>query len=363
MKSTFRRRLYVTAPLLFVGLVAWSPAKRRTQPATTMVFVVDELSRRALANADVVDLETGNHRFTNEGGEVRLLWPANGQIRLRVRQVGYQPMTRTITRENTSERGTFFPLKRVAYTVSPVRAMSKCITESDSESRALSVAVLEQLRQGAEKYEQFRRSYPFEARVPRRTVFLNSPRKRLAVAADTLNFESDDWETKYRPGKIVEHPAENSFKIPVLFLSTLADTVFWEHHCFVARGVEDLKGSRVIRLEFSPAADVNGPDWSGAALLDSANSTLRRVEFSVGGLAEKDLVRRVEGYTTFRSPSPFVVMPDSTLAIWWFRAPDNPKADWGKPDYAQSIHVAELKYRKGKPPAVTPDSAAKLTSS
>jgi len=42
-----------------------------------------------------------------------------------------------------------------------------------------------------------------------------------------------------------------------------------------------------------------------------------------------------------------VIIPDSTLAVWWVDAPEN--GNWGKPDYAQSLHVESLRYRKQKP--------------
>jgi hypothetical protein len=48
------------------------------------------------------------------------------------------------------------------------------------------------------------------------------------------------------------------------------------------------------------------------------------------------------------SPSPFVVLPDTTAAVWWLRKPD--KDDWGKPDYMQLLFMRELKYRKENPP-------------
>src|SRR5947209_19234108 len=66
------------------------------QPSTVLVTVVDSLSRYPLANADVYDVARGHHRFTDETGTVRLVWPSDGQLQLRIRQVGYQPLQRTL---------------------------------------------------------------------------------------------------------------------------------------------------------------------------------------------------------------------------------------------------------------------------
>jgi hypothetical protein len=59
---------------------------------------------------------------------------------------------------------------------------------------------------------------------------------------------------------------------------------------------------------------------------------------------------RLEGYQTFTSPSPFVIMPDSVGAIWWTRQRTNVDPQPERPDFAQSLHIGPLKYRKAKPP-------------
>jgi hypothetical protein len=134
----------------------------------------------------------------------------------------------------------------------------------------------------------------------------------------------------------------------LLFISTLADSVFWEHHCFAARGFQTYHGDRVVRLEFFPTPDVDGPDYKRSAVLDSATSMLLRIDFQLANPPRRDGPTRLEGYTTFTSPSPFVVLPDTTAALWWLTTPD--KGAWGKPDYMQALYVKEIRYRKAKPP-------------
>jgi hypothetical protein len=105
----------------------------------------------------------------------------------------------------------------------------------------------------------------------------------------------------------------------------------------------------VIRLEFSPKASIRAPDWEGAALVDSATSLLRRVEFRLTGLKRGDRPRRLEGYTTFMSPTPFMVVPDTTTAIWWRR--DVPAGgDWLNADAVQRIALKEITFVKNIPP-------------
>jgi len=54
------------------------------QPSTVLVTVIDSSARYPLANADVIDMGTGQHRFTDESGRARLPWPGNGVLLLKV---------------------------------------------------------------------------------------------------------------------------------------------------------------------------------------------------------------------------------------------------------------------------------------
>jgi len=327
------------------------PYSAGRQPSAVVVTVIDAGARYPLANADVIDLASGQRRFTDEHGQARISWPSDGQLRLRVREVGYQPMQRTLQRATASHEATTFALSKVAYVIAPVRATSHCVTTDDSASLALSVSVLDQLKQGAEKYDEFRRLYPFEASVERRTARIpeQGPVKRVVRANE--KFRSEVWEIPYKPGNVVEYSRrDRSFTAPVLFLSTLGDSVFWENHCFIARGVESYRGARAVRLEFSPIPNLRGPDWRGAALLDSATSYLLRVEFHLVNLDPRKGLSRLEGYQTFGSPSPFVIIPDSVTAIWWTRERSDDDSDPERPDVAQSLRIDSLKYRKAKPP-------------
>jgi hypothetical protein len=322
------------------------------QPSTLIVTVIDGDAGFPLTNADVTELSTGQHRFSDEHGQVRLTWPGSGELRLRVREIGYQPVERTLERALASDFAPIFALRKVAYVISSVSDTSHCPTSHDSAALALSVSVLEQLKEGAEKYDRFRRLYPFETTVERRTAAVPPNGVIARIIASTETFRSDNWEAHYRPGDILEYD-RGYFVAPLLLLPTLADSTFWEHHCFVARGLESYHDTRVIRLEFTPTADVKGPDWQGDALIDSSTSTLLRVDFKLAHPKGRFAPKRLEGYTTFVSPSPYVIVPDTTAAMWWTRDPDDPKL-WGQPEFIQMIYTLETKYRKGKPPETRP---------
>ena len=125
---------------------------------------------------------------------------------------------------------------------------------------------------------------------------------------------SNEWGDRYTPGKVVNGIGSDEYFVPLLFVSALADSAFWDRHCFVARGVESRDGRRLIRLDFSPALDVRDPDWEGSAWLDSARSVLARVDFRLTNLRNAAGPQQFQGYTVFSTPTPYIAMPDSTVA-------------------------------------------------
>ena len=139
--------------------------------------------------------------------------------------------------------------------------------------------------------------------------------------------------------------------MPVLFVSALADSAFWNRHCFEARGVESHDGRRLIRLDFSPALDIRDPDWEGSAWLDSARSVLARVDFRLTNLRHVDGPQRFEGYTVFSTPTPFIAMPDSTVAWWTIRSPTvGAYGPTRRSESMQTLVTRALTYRQRTPP-------------
>jgi len=333
-------------PLVLGTVLVVSPVAVGAQPAIVRVRVVEEATNEPLPNAEIMDRVSGTRRFTNAAGEA--LFPRDTRsIALRVRQLGFRYVDGTI---GVGVDSATFALKRVAYILPPVHTTTTttCSPGTDSTAATLSAAVLEQLRAGAERYEAFRREYPFRVRLERLSGNITPDSDVKPTRASMETEHSDRWGERYAPNRIVAH-TPRGFSVPILFISALADSVFWDRHCFSARGVESLGGTRVIRLHFAPNGSVRTPDWEGAALVDSASSMLRRVEFRLTGLKAGDRPRRLEGYTTFTSPTPFIVVPDTTTAIWWRRdAPED--GDWGNADAVQRIALKEIAFLRSIPP-------------
>ena len=285
-------------------------------------------------------------------------WPSSGGLHLRVRQLGFRFGERQLTRQSDNDdvRDTAdFVLTRLPHRLAQVTAIAanQCPMQPDSSAARLAAATLEQLQQGAERYDAFRAAYPFRVTVLQRTV-LPGVRNRPKVSEMTDDFASNEWGARYRPGRIVDAQSRE-INIDRLFLAALADTAFWSRHCFSSTGVQSIARWRVVRLAFSPSPEVQTADWEGSAYIDSATSVLRRLDFRLVRLGSLLPVRRYEGYTTFTTPSPLIVVPESTFTYWWHRNADD-SGQWGPPDMAQLLVVQSISYRKTTPPS---DTAAK----
>ena len=324
---------------------------RHASAGTLIVRVIDAASKAPIPNAQVTDLDGGVQRLTAAHGEARFDWGDRPVIRARVRQLGYRFAERTVLRGSGDADTAIFALVRIPLVLPEQRAVAidNCGQRTDSATQELSLVALSRLRLAAEHFDEFRRTYPFTMRAVRRTVTFS--RRQFVPPRETLSREhtsSDRWGDPYRPGDVL-HREPLGFSVSLLFVNSLADSAFWDRHCLVAGAVESRDGQRWLRLEFAPARNVDSPDWSGSAWLDSATSVLRRVEFRLTGLGENDSPRRLEGYTTFREPSPFITIPDSSVAYWWRSGPRT-ESEWGKPDVLQLIRVTAIEYSGAAPP-------------
>lgn len=336
--------------LVAVALTSTLDARAATARAQTTLLlrVVDSATRRPLPNAEVS--ADGRRGLTDGLGEVRVLWPASGALHVRVRQLGFRYVERDLRRDAAStveEDTVVIALARMQWSLPQVvvQAEQKC-PEDRGENVALSQASMELLRLGAEQFDNFRRTYPYELTLERRSV----PRQLGRPPVDTEVTSSATWGDRYVPDSVVMHVSANEYFVPLLFVSALADSAFWDRHCFRARGVESHDGRRLIRLDFFPALGVRVPEWEGAAWLDSARSVLARIDFRLTNLRGFEGPQRFEGFTVFSTPSPFIAIPDSTVA-WWTTAGRGPFGSTQHSTGRQTYALRTLRYTRREPPS------------
>lgn len=341
------------ACLVVAGALLLSAAARpawRPQPAVLTVRVLEEGTGRPLVNADVHDRASGARRLTDARGEARLPLPSTS-ARLRVRQLGFQPAERVVAIwPETVREPVVITLSRAALRLSATtsEASNACRGTPDSLPNPLSLLALEQLRFGAEQYERFWDAYPFLLGIERRTAFFSRAGVPLTVLVRRDSTDRREWYERYRPGRVLSGRGSAATAVP-LSIGTLADPVFWDHHCLVARRVVTVDGRRLLPLEFLPPIADNAPDWQGTAWVDSATSELRRVDFQLIGIPRSADLARVEGYMTFTYPSPYIARPDSIVSLWWVGAPPK-EGPWGTPTKVELVRVSRVKYLQDEPP-------------
>lgn len=349
-RTPFARLLSASLPqgyVLSLASILLAPACMAAQARGVTIRISDRATGLPLQNAEVTDRSIGRSRMTDDSGRVHVDWRGAEPLRIRVRQVGYH-FVDTVVGPTDIGSTLAISLSRVVYVLPavPVTTSSDCDFGADTANAQLAAIALDQLRMGAERYESFRRQYPFRVRVERRTTEFTPDGTVTREVVRNEIVASDKWGERYAPGRVLLLE-RRGFSVPILFIANLADPVFWRGHCFEVVGMETLGGSRVVRLAFRPSRGLRQPDWEGAALLDSATSELRRIEFRLANVGTRDVPRRLEGYSTFRSPTPYVVLPESTAAMWWRREP-GPASPF--PDALQVLRVREVVYRSTRPP-------------
>ena len=333
-----------------VAVLAALLATERRQHPDSILLRVGEAAQPSFAplpNALVTDLDSSVERLTDKGGELRLRWSHAGRLRIRIRQIGFRFVDTILVRRALPSPDTVQVVLTRLPTILPAVVTTErgtCHVGDDLGSKVVTASVLEYIRVGAAHYRAFAAQYPFRVTVERRTVTL-AERKPPRVEQRVEETTSDRWGDPYLPGRVLDRNG-SGFSVPILFITALADSLFWATHCFSAHNSGD---SASIRVDFSRRPEVTSPDWEGAIHLDAKTGSLVRIEFRLAGLRKGDVPQRIEGYTSFQSPSPYVVIPDTTIAMWWRAKPPADSA-WGMPNRAQRLRTVSISYVDRRPP-------------
>lgn len=360
-RCIFRMRLSLPASwartsvagLALAGLGFRLPPSLAVAQTTVAVRVLAADSDSPLVNAEVIDRSSGVRALTRETGVARVRVFPDRPLEIRVRQLGFAYVDLTLRHDRLTGDGrdtVVVRLNRVGFALPAVTTTAaRDCPLLDAATAPLAYWSLEQLQEGAARYESFRRSYPFRVTNERRTSEQARPDARPRETRSTERNNSDAWGERYRPGQVVRF-GSLGYSIPILFIANLGDAEFWAHHCVTAASVEDGPGGRRVRMHFTPSPSARGSDWQGDVFLDSMTSVLQRVEFSLR-VNQRDGPRRLEGFTSFRSPSPLIVVPDTTAAMWWRTGPDR-DGSWGPPAVVQLIRLDTLEFLGEAPPRV-----------
>jgi hypothetical protein len=260
---------------------AVAPLLAHAQTGTIVGVATARETGAALPNVDVMHVESGRATFGGADGRFVLRGLPLGPAHLRVRRVGFTPVTIEV---NVVARGA--DTVRVALSVLALRLREVRVANFTCGRRETGdtsvVAILSQVRQNAERARLMAEQSPYELVLERRIgnedadKATRARRPRLLIdtrRVDTLTVSSDrDW--RYAPGKIIaqlDTPVEGaSEKMMVPQLADFADEAFVAAHCFRYAGLDLFDDRRAIRVDFQPARGVPEPDVSGSIYLDTA---------------------------------------------------------------------------------------------
>ena len=284
----------VAAMLAVASLCAASPLSAQ-EPARApaaqhvTVRVVTSLENAPLGYSVVAMPALDLERFTSSSGVVVMSVPAPGQVRLRVKRLGFTPKDTTITVTDAQSQSVTVALVRVSFRLDAVRVVGwpPCrrpgIAEADDDRVP---GIVEQLRQNAERYRLLTKSYPFVYTVRREFGRRATDGSLIIDAADEIVVNgAADW--RYRPGTlVVREPrsgigTRSEWVMRIPSISDLAEDQFIATHCFHVAGLEEKEGQRLLRLDIVAAERLKSTDVNIVVWLDPQDFQLRHATFTL----------------------------------------------------------------------------------
>ena len=274
-----------------VASAAWA------QSGTLRGSVVARASGIPLAYSAVEVVGANLERFTTDSGTFILANLPAGDVRLRVRHVGYAPVDTVVTIPAGEMRVVRVELERAAVLLPTVHVTGALCTspgQSAASDTALAVA-FQQLKLNAEQFRLMSQRYPFASvfvqrfgRLIETTLGANPATKPgtpdtldLTTDVDTTVIRSDGgW--KYQPGVVValddsrQANGQSAYGVHIPTLGVFADSTFLDNHCFENAGVVTVDEQRLLRIDFRAAARIPTADLDGAMYLDTARFVIRR---------------------------------------------------------------------------------------
>ena len=221
-------------------------------------------------------------QFSDDSGTFAFAGVPAGPVRLRVRQVGYRPFDATV--EKSGGRPLVVPveleplvIELAAITIDVPRACA-LPGRPDSALAPELAALLDQLRQNAERFAFLSDSYPFHYRLSRAFADYDDAGRVVWSAGDTVRYLSSA-QVRYRPGQVLafgqgpEHSMSKVIRLPTL--SDFADSAFQSNHCFYYAGTVARDSGRIVRFDFVPVDSLRMPDIEGEVDLDARSFQIR----------------------------------------------------------------------------------------
>lgn len=298
--------------LLLGALLVPHPSAWSQEPRNELRGVVLDDRGEPLPFANVAIPALQRSMLTNAKGRFVVGDLPAGPLELRVRQIGFAPVVRTLaTRAAGSAPADTIRLTRLPVLLEKVVVVSDpaCTTGGfDAAQGSQVAAIFELARQNAEQYLLLARQYPVRYRLARTRRFLRADASVIAQNVDTVVQRSDE-RTPYAPGGVLRRKGGTAtFHVPSA--ADVGEPAFQLAHCFRYAGIDTVAGRPVHRVDFVPTARVKTPDATGTLYLDATTGLLRRGYFRLVQLPARGLFfTAFDVTTTYREVQPFLLVP------------------------------------------------------
>jgi len=285
-------RPQILAPLLCALVVA--PASGQRAPSKTAASIVGYVTARQtgepLGFADATIDEMGIGTLAQSNGAFRLRGVPPGAVTLRIRRLGFTPVSLHLALVEGREDTVRVALEPLVLQLARIRVSDEvCPSRGSENGDTATLAILRQLWDNAERNKLLAHESPFVSRMersigaPERMVSLGGNERIRITRVDTVPVAAEH-EWRYEPGKLVvrteaDEAAEAPEKMIVPQLIDFADEVFTDNHCFKYAGVSKVDGVRRIQVDFEPIKTLREPDVRGSMFLDTASYRLIRSDF------------------------------------------------------------------------------------
>lgn len=345
--------------VLAAGAIAQAPAR-----GTIVGIVTAKETGTPLPYADVFVEGTRSGAFVDVNGRFRVSGLPAGEIRIRVRRLGFTPALVSVNVRAGETDTLRVALAALAIQLERVSVKDNVCPNAKPSSDTNVVAILQQVQMNAERTALLARQLPFYG-VFERTMadegaqpgLFGGGTRRSNVHVDTLERPGEhDWV--YAPGNLIEasesqdskHPTA-TMKIPQLV--DFAEDAFVAAHCFRFAGLATIDGRRTIRIEFEPTREVKKADVRGSLYLDTASYQIVRSTLysEVPSLAKAGDTWNVRVETWFREALPALPVIERIC-----QRTETVGTSQGRPRGAalEMQRLLELRFNDRAPPGFTP---------
>ena len=297
-----------TALLVAVGVVA-SLSAARAQSAAIAGQVLAREGGEPLVSTTISVVSQGTQTLANESGQFMLRNLPAGEIRLRLKRIGYAPKDTALTIGASDTVRLRVEMTRLAIQLPAMVVRGRCTDGEPLEERPAVLAELfDQVKQNAVQLQLLTRERPFVLKTIRVRGFRSRDKRVAATYIDTVLRPAMPTDA-YLPRHVLargEGVEAGLWFVKLPELSDFADTAFMNNHCLQYAGQTLFESDSVIQVDFEPVPWLNKDvDIAGSIYLRTFGyqlvaivMRLNRIPSQFAGIRESSVRARFTEFVT-----------------------------------------------------------------